>query len=501
MTIDDGVALRRAVPEGDRVAALRRHRRAARRLDDRERRRHDHRRGVRRLGLDLLVQRRRPADSGRSASRCLRVSRARRCRGWSEFTASGSGTFDEPRNDYRFRVNDLFVGEEGGRPGHRHAGAARQRAERRDRRGVAAAGGDRHRPDRARRRRATPSSRFRFHDSSLDPYVRLFVPQPVAVHDRGRERRRSASRASSPTSISLLVDGTVDTLDMRLFDYAVRNAAPIRLALDQRPGQRRASCSSSATTRGCASRGTVGLHDERIALQASGDANLGILQGFFRDVRGSGRAELTAAVDGPLRQPVFSGSATITDGRIRHFSLPNALDAINGTMHFDARRHPARRRDGDDGRRPRAVRRPGRVRRLPARRARTSPSRGEDMQLRYPRGRALDGRRRSRARGNFKAPTLGGTVTVKSALWTRRHRRARQHLRFRARRSARRTSAVVGEAATTLPLRFDVQHPGAVDAAGREQPGAPGGQRRPDAARHLRSARRSSATPRSSAAR
>ena len=30
----------------------------------------------------------------------------------------------------------------------------------------------------------------------------------------------------------LLVDGTVDTLDMRLFDYAVKNAAPIRIALD-----------------------------------------------------------------------------------------------------------------------------------------------------------------------------------------------------------------------------------------------------------------------------
>ena len=66
--------------------------------------------------------------------------------------------------------------------------------------------------------------------------------------------------------------------------------------------------------------------DDRIGLQVAGDANLGILQGFFRDVRGSGRAELTAAVDGPLRQPVFSGSATIAEGRIRHFSLPNALD-------------------------------------------------------------------------------------------------------------------------------------------------------------------------------
>ena len=82
--------------------------------------------------------------------------------------------------------------------------------------------------------------------------------------------------------------------------------------------------------------GAIDLSNDRIALKASGGANLGILQGFVRDVRGAGRAELTASIDGPLRQPQFSGSATITGGRIRHFSIPNALDAINGTIHFDS---------------------------------------------------------------------------------------------------------------------------------------------------------------------
>ena len=134
----------------------------------------------------------------------------------------------------------------------------------------------------------------------------------------------------------LLVDGTVDTLDMRLFDYALTNAAPVHLALDHNVVKVDELQLAGEGTRLRVS-GTIGLHDQRIALQASGDANLGILQGFFRDVRGSGRAELTAAVNGPLRQPLFSGSATITDGRIRHFSLPNSLDAINGTIHFDAR--------------------------------------------------------------------------------------------------------------------------------------------------------------------
>ncbi len=111
-------------------------------------------------------------------------------------------------------------------------------------------------------------------------------------------------------------------------------------------------------------------------------------------MRGSGRAELTAAVDGPLYEPVFSGSATITDGRVRHFSLPNSLDAINGVDPFDSRgvrlddvtatmgggRVQFGGRIGFDGYVPGEL---------------NVTARGEDMQLRYPGGRALHGRRRS----------------------------------------------------------------------------------------------------------
>src|SRR5207253_5663897 len=131
------------------------------------------------------------------------------------------------------------------------------------------------------------------------------------------------------------VDGSVDTLDMRLLDYAVRNAAPIKMSLDRQQVKIEELQLVGEDTR-LRVGGAIDLNNDRIALKASGDANLGILQGFFRDVRGAGRAELAAEINGPLDHPVFSGRATIADGRIRHFSLPNALDAINGTLHFDA---------------------------------------------------------------------------------------------------------------------------------------------------------------------
>src|SRR4029079_6136719 len=82
--------------------------------------------------------------------------------------------------------------------------------------------------------------------------------------------------------------------------------------------------------------GNVNLHDSTIAVKASGDANLGILQGFYRDISSSGGARLTADINGPLTKPVFSGSATIENGRVRQLSLPHSIEAINGQIAFDA---------------------------------------------------------------------------------------------------------------------------------------------------------------------
>ncbi len=258
---------------------------------------------------------------------------------------------------------------------------------------------------------------FRFHDSSLDPYVRLFEPRmsPFTTAVASGSIRVVGELADLD---HLLVDATVDTLDLRLFDYALKNAAPIKIALDQREVNVQDLQLVGEDTRLRLS-GRVGLRDERIALQAVGDANLGILQGFFRDVRGSGRAELTASVDGPLRQPVFSGSATITDGRVRHLSLPNALDGINGTMRFDARGIrlddlSARMGEGPvqfGGRIGFEGYTPGELNVI---------VRGQDMHLRYPEGIRSTVDADLSVRGNFRAPTIGGTVTVKNAVWTRR---------------------------------------------------------------------------------
>jgi translocation and assembly module TamB len=375
--------------------------------------------------------------------------------GLAEFTAQGSGTFEAPRNDFKLRVNDLFVGEEGvGQVSGSLALRGKELS------GDIDAASPRLALTGTGRIALTPQAdaelTFRFHDSSLDPYVRLFEPRlsPFTTAVASGSIRVVGELADFD---HLLVDATVDTLDLRLFDYALKNAAPIRIALDQREVNVQDLQVIGEDTRLRLS-GRVGLRDQRIALAAVGDANLGILQGFFRDVRGSGRAELTASMDGPLHEPVFSGSATITNGRVRHLSLPNALDGINGIIRFDARGVrlddlSARMGEGPvqfGGRIGFEGYMPGELNVI---------VRGQDMHLRYPEGiRSIVDADLS-VRGNFRAPTIGGTVTVKNAVWTRRIDTPGNIFDLVAQSSSSSSPGSVGAAAPppAVPLRFDVR--------------------------------------------
>jgi hypothetical protein len=375
--------------------------------------------------------------------------------GVAEFTANGSGTFDVPRNDFRFRINDLFVAEEGV---GQLTGALAMRAK--ELSGEIDAASPRLAVTGTGRISLTPETdaelTFRFHDSSLDPYVRLFQPSlsPFTTAVVSGSVRAVGQLADFDR---LLVDGTVDALDVRLLDYTVRNAAPIRLSLVRQQIKIDELQLVGEDTRLRLS-GAIGLKDQRIAVQASGEANLGMLQGFFPgSIRASGRAALTAAINGPLRQPLFSGTATVTDGRIRHFSMPAALDAINGTIAFDAGgvrldsvtatvgegRVQFGGRIGFDGYLPTDL---------------NIRARGEDMRLRYPEGVRSVVDADLAVTGNFRSPTLGGAVTVKSAMWTRRIDAPGSIFDLATRRSGSSGAASVAlEPATTVPLKYDVQ--------------------------------------------
>jgi hypothetical protein len=373
--------------------------------------------------------------------------------GVAEFSANGSASFEMPRNDFKFRVNDLFIGDEGvGQvtatlalrngelSGEVDAASPRLAITATGRVGLTAKG----------------ESEFvvRFHDMSLDPYVRPFVPRlsPFTTAVASGSIRVSGQLADLD---HLLVDGTVDSLNMRLFDYGLKNATPVRMSLDNgavKIDDLRLEGEDTHLQLG----GVVDVRGERIAVKASGDANLGILQGFFNDVRSSGNATLQAAVDGPLRAPMFSGRATINDGRIRYFPLPSSLEAINGVISFDPRGIQLDEltatmgggavqfggRVGFDGYIPNEL---------------NVTIRGSGAQFRYPEGVRSVVDADLTLSGTVKTPTLGGLVTVKEARYTKQVDAPETILDFALRRAGESGGPPAPPSSNSVPLRFDIQ--------------------------------------------
>ena len=294
---------------------------------------------------------------------------------------------------------------------------------------------------------------FRVTDTSLDPYIRAFEPRlsPYTTAVVSGSVRVVGELADID---HLLVDATVDSLDARFFDYQVRNAAPIHLALD-RHIIRIADLRLAGEDTELEVTGTANLHDERIAVRVRGDANLGILQGFLSNVRSSGRASLQATLEGGLQAPLVTGTMTVQNGRIRHFDLPNALENVLGPIHFDSRtirldEVTARLGGGSvafggtigiDGYQL------GRI---------DVSMTGQEMRLRFPEGvRSLVDAQLA-VRGTTSAATLSGTVDVREAIYTRPFNLGGNFVELGGSSSPAAASGAA-PAEPTLPLRYDVQ--------------------------------------------
>ena len=268
--------------------------------------------------------------------------------GIAEFSADGSGTFDAPRNDYRFRVNDLFIGEEG--VGQVTATLALRGTELS---GEIDAASPRLAVTATGRIAMTPQGEselaVRFHDMSLDPYVRLFVPRLSPLrHGRGQ---RIDSRLGPP--------GRRRSSARRRHRRHARHAA-VRLRAQERGADSDVARQGQVKIDelqlvGVDTRlrlgGLVDLRNERIALQANGDANLGHPAGVLPRRAGLGPRR----ADGRGRRPApRAGVLRPRDDYQRpHPPLLAAQLARCDQRRALVRsaRRSARRVDGDDGRR------------------------------------------------------------------------------------------------------------------------------------------------------
>jgi hypothetical protein len=332
-----------------------------------------------------------------------------------DFTANGTGTFEEPRYDVKFSASDLFFGEEGvgemtGRLTMRgllmtyEMEAASPR--------LAVSGTGRVELNDAMDAEMT----FRVADTSLDPYVRAiqpsFSPFTSAV---ASGTIRVVGELYNPDA--LRIDTTIDQVNLAFLDYRLRNAAPIRLSVERQTMNVDALRMVGDDTE-LDLTGTVNLDGQTLALQANGAANLAVLQGFLPNVRSSGRAEVTARIGGTLAEPVVAGNALLADGRLRQLDFPHALEGVNGIVTFDA---AGVRIDGvtaqlGGG----AVRFGGRIGLSKYQLSEFDvTAAGENMTLRYPEGMRSLVDANLALQGPAAGPMVTGLVTVKSGTWTR----------------------------------------------------------------------------------
>lgn len=370
--------------------------------------------------------------------------------GVMRFKADGTGTFDEPRYDVALGIVDLFAGDEGIGQLSGHLGlrgelltvdfeAASPR--------LAVSGAGRI----AMTDEMDAELTLRFNRTSLDPYLRFYEPRwsPFTTLVAGGTVRVTGELANPE---HLLVEARVEDVDLTLFDYPLTNDGVIELALDRNVAQiRQLRLQGEGTRLGIG--GSINISENTIDVNATGDANLGILQAFFRNLRSSGSAALSAGVTGSLDKPVFSGKATLANGRLRYFPMPRSLDALNGTVSFDAagiRLDDVRGTLGGGD-----VTFGGRIAMVgftPGELSLTAV--GERMRLNYPEGFRSEIDADLALRGQLESPVLTGVVTLRDAIYGRRFETTPNLFNFGG---AATSLPGTPSPSPTVPLRFDIQ--------------------------------------------
>ena len=367
--------------------------------------------------------------------------------GLLDFSISGVGAFEEPRYQIRGTMTDLAiagadVGQVTGRLDVQDDVMALELEAASPTLAVSGSG-------RIELTDAARSElRFRVTNTTLDPFVRTLQP----------DMPEGTTMVASGTILvqgpladvdQLGVDATVEQLDLTLFDYAVTNDGPIRLLFDRNVLQV-AEMHLQGEGTALDLSGEVSLADDRFTLNANGDASLGILQGFFPDVRGRGTMRLMAQIGGSFQEPVLTGEVRIANGRLRHFSLPHSLDALDGRVVFEpggVRLDELTAQFGGG-----AVRFGGRIGLQGYRIGNLSVTASlEDTTLRLE-----DIRSRVDAeltlRGPIEAPTLGGVVNVQDAIWLRLFQSPTGLIDLSGGDSTPAT-----DAETSIPLQYDLR--------------------------------------------
>ena len=249
------------------------------------------------------------------------------------FKVSGAGVFEAPTYTFEASIDDLFVGDEGiGAVSGRVAidddvmtierlAAASSRLQ------VLGTGTI------VFNESYTSDLRFRFQETAIDPYLKFVLTDDVSPYTRVVVGGSLSVVGPLADPVSLTVDTTIDDATLTLYDYDLRNDGPLRMRLaDGRLDLPAFALAGNSTN--LALSGGADLRARSFDLSAAGDANMAILQLFFKGITAAGAARLNASLAGSFDAPRLTGDAVISDGRFRPFGSPHSLEAINGRIQF-----------------------------------------------------------------------------------------------------------------------------------------------------------------------
>ncbi|TAK17498.1 MAG: hypothetical protein EPO35_02910 [Acidobacteria bacterium] len=377
--------------------------------------------------------------------------------GQLQFTANGTGSFLDPTYEARGSIADLYAGDEGvGQVTARlryvkETIVIEQLEAASPRLSISGTGRV------AMNDEMDSDLTLRATNTRIDPYLRLINPatqiSPYATASLTGAVRISGELADIRY---LSVDATVEKAELSLFDYPLHNDGPIHITFGENAAHVGRLRLVGEDTQLDLS-GDVSLTDEQVNIKARGSANIAVLQAFFPDLRSSGSAEVTADVTGDMRSPQFSGSAAISQGRIRHFALPHSFEDLNGTVRFDT---DGLRVDGLKGKLGGGEVTFGGTIGLKG----YVPDElnlsaiGRNMTLRYPEGFQSRVNTDLFLRGTMSAAELSGTVNVLHATMTRELDSEVGLLGFTAAEAIAAGGGVSGTVVETgIPLTYEIQ--------------------------------------------
>lgn len=249
--------------------------------------------------------------------------------GLMDFTASGSGTTDEPVINAAISLRDLAFDQE--RMGSftveavTHGADLHLTGRSQFEHGDLAFTGD------IRVRDDWPSTMdFHFSHLDVDPFLKVYLQGHVTGHSAVAGDLHLQGPLRKPAELALTC--TLSELYAEAENIKVHNAGPVRFAVS---GQSLKIEQFHLLGDGTdlAVNGSVQLTGEhRLELRAQGSANLKLIETFNPDFTASGVVTVDLAVAGTTSNPVPQGHLQIASGSIAYIDLPSALSDINGSL-------------------------------------------------------------------------------------------------------------------------------------------------------------------------